>query len=101
VGDVALYLDTYTSHQFVKTFADLPEYIGHFTAGTSTVLAYESATTTGGVSYLTVRQDNGMCGMMTVTAEEYILHLFTSCSTYEKAHPMFDTLKLIPAVSVH
>lgn len=99
--DGSLFLDTYTSHQFVKTFADLSGYLTHFTASSGTPEHTVFATTTGGIPYLEVAQDNGWCGAMIVTPNAYILHLFAACADEARVHRTIDTLKLIPAVSTH
>jgi hypothetical protein len=99
--DGTVYLDTYTSHQFVRTFPDLSAYVDHFTAGTSTVVRATQATTSQGVPYLAVEQDNGTCGVMTVTPDAYILHVFAPCAAYDRVRTLVETLKLIPAVPTH
>lgn len=97
----SLFLDTYTSHQFVKTFADLPDYVTHFIPSTSTVVRTASATTTGGIPYMSVEQNTGTCGIMTVTPDAYILHLYAPCTDMGRIYRTIDTLKLIPAMSSH
>lgn len=94
-------LDAYTGHQFVHTFADLPDYVEHFVTGTSTVTMRESATTTSGIPYLAIEQDADTCGILTVTPDAYILHMKTSCEKYEDVQAIAETLTFIDAVSLH
>ncbi len=101
-GTTTLFFDTYTEHQFIHTFADLPTYLDHFPASTGTIVASESRTTTSGIPYLSVTQDDGLCGNIFVTPAERIVHLYAACTEHKKIQVITDTLTFTSdTASVH
>ncbi|MBP9760318.1 MAG: hypothetical protein KBD24_03020 [Candidatus Pacebacteria bacterium] len=101
-GTTTLFFDTYTDHQFIHTFADLPMYLDHFPASQSPFISSESRITKTGIPFLYVEDQDGMCGAILVTPEVRILHLYATCANRDAVLAITDTLTFETNVaSVH
>ncbi|MBP9749437.1 MAG: hypothetical protein KBD21_01805 [Candidatus Pacebacteria bacterium] len=97
-----LMVDTYTEHQFIRTFDDLPLYLDHFPASQSAFLQNERRTTPAGIPFMYVEDEDHLCGALFVTPEAHIVHIYAACADRDTVLSATDTLKFeATTASVH
>lgn len=100
--ELTVSFDVYTEHQFVTELADVPEYLDHFPASTSTITHTTDHVTSRGIPYLFAYQDDGLCGAIFVAPSGRIIHVYSDCVYTDEIHTLVDTLTFVgEPVSVH
>jgi hypothetical protein len=95
MGTTTVFFDTYTEHQFIRTMADLPNYLDHFPASQSAFIVSEPRTTATDIPYLYVEDGVGMCGALLVTPDAHILHFYAACADRDRVLATVDTLAFV------
>lgn len=92
VATTTLLVDTYTEHEYIRTFDDLPQYLDHFPASQSAFTLSEQRATQADTPYLYVEDEDHMCGAILVTPQARIVHIYATCADRDVVIDVVETL---------
>jgi hypothetical protein len=102
VGTSTIVFDTYTTHEYIHSLADVPMYLDHLPTTGGSIFESKERTNLLGTPYLWVEQNDGYCGGIVVTPVEKILHLYAPCSERKLINQILDSLTITDnAVSIY